>query len=179
MAAKTRINEEHFTNLFLLALWWQTRDSSRLQDRHATVDAVARIFVELGVLNARLKTGLRKDSLLQAHFRRNIELFRVGDEDRTISDDRAATQRPMFIRHDMAKGVVDRERMLRDTRVYITEAGEARAAAIEVRYAHLLTAERYLAKREEMRAAFKAEVPERDRPSVAEAYRMKCDRDHD
>lgn len=179
MAAATRIDAEHFTNLFLLALWWQTRDSSRLQDRHTTVDAAARVFVGLGVLSAKLKTSLRKDSLLQSHFRRNIDECRLSDEDRTIAADWAATQRPMFVRHDAAKGEIDRERMLRDTRIYISEAGEKRAAMLEARYASLLTAERYLEKRAEMMAAFEAEVPEGARPFVAKVYRKRCEGDKD
>ena len=179
MAAKTRIDAEHFTNLFLLALWWQTRDSPRLQDRNTTVDAVARVFVELGVLSAKLKGGLRKDSILQGHFRRSLEPFRVGDEDRTIAVDRAATQRPMFVRHDVARGEIDRERMLRDMRIYITEAGERRAATLEARYSVVLTADRYLEKRREMREAFEETVPEARRQFIGEAYRKKCEENRD
>lgn len=174
MAARKRINPDHFTDLFLLALWWQTRDS-RLHDRFTTVDAVTNIFVSLGVLDAQLKTGLRKDTHLQWHFRCRLDPFWLSDGGLSIAQDRAATKRPMFVRHDMARGDVNRERMLRDMRIYISVAGEHLAATLEARYAPLLMAERYLAKREEMKATFEAEVPDKKRHFVRKAYQAKCE----
>lgn len=171
---KMTVNPEVFVDLFLFCLWWQTKDAERDSHRWTTVDSVVKTLVELELISEAVKKGIRKNFDLQNLMRRNTDVRSLVAEFQPVYD--AATRPFLYRGSDHLE--VDRSRLLRDYRVFITSAGMRKAAVVEAKYSSFLSGQVYLEKRAEIEARFE-EVSEGALAAVAARYREKCKTDRD
>ncbi len=174
MATKMTVNPEVFVDLFLLCLWWQTKDADRDSHRWTTVDSVVKTLAELGLISEAVKKGVRKNIDLQNLMRRNTDVRSLVAEFQPVYD--AANRLFLYRGNDHLE--VERARLLRDRHIYLTAVGVRKAAEIEGKYSSFLTSAVYLKKRAEIEAQFE-EMREKALVAVAARYREKCANDKD
>ena len=107
-----------------------------------TVDKIARILCGLGIITKKQKSVLYKDRRLQYVVLHNAEVAAIGDSSlsHVLRDSRKD-----FVLQCEATESVNREKMLRNMRFYITESGRNKMNAISAKYAASITKEKYFA----------------------------------
>ncbi len=154
---------DEFYDLFCLCLYWQWNEND-LRSCWTTVDKVARVLNQMDMLKDKERRLLSKDRRVQHLFLRRSTLLSLSailpptgfshnrgtflDWDKR-RDDLLATNSELIINVQLTSEV-NRERMLRDYRIYMTQRGARRARDVEPAWAARIDKDRYAAKCEEL-----------------------------
>ena len=174
-----------FLDLMRMCLTWQwERALDRQKASHnrenplyptqigwTTVDKIVRILCGLTIVTTKETSVLYNDRRLQYLALRNAEIVASGDQDllRILESSNRD-----FVLQCAAAESINREKMLRNMRFYITRAGRTKAEALFIKYAGTITNARYFAEIENQdsnmpeSSAGKASVMSNYRKKVAE-----------
>lgn len=150
------LTPEVFLDLMRLCLTWQWEKAldrakashNREHPLHATqlgwttVDKMVRILHGLGIVSTKQRSVLYKDRRLQHLVLRNSETITIGDWN--LSGVLQDAKKDFVLQHDHAESL-NREKMLRNMRFYISTHGQTAAKLISAKYAASVTKERYFA----------------------------------
>ncbi|MFH1233070.1 MAG: hypothetical protein V1649_00235 [Patescibacteria group bacterium] len=132
------ITPEVFFDIFILCLSWQ-------KTCYTTVDHVGLILFRLGIITKKQRTNLSKDWRTQSIFIRNISRppnYRKN-QIRFDADTILDTKTKLVLNLDPVLDI-NRMRLMRDYKLYLTAVGEKYANSIKSKYSSLITKERYL-----------------------------------
>ena len=137
------ITPQTFFELFVLCLSWQ-HDFENLKKNWTTVDKVVRILHELDILTDKQRKVLYKDRRTQHLFMSRSAKFTtaVGSNGGERREEILNSQAPLALVCDLVIDI-DRQRLLRDQRIYLTRKGLAMAQAVESRYAAVIDKDKY------------------------------------
>ena len=160
------ITPQTFFDIFVLCLSWQWNPVS---SRHmwTTVDKVVRILNGLGIITDQQKEILYKNKVLQQLFLRKSSHPPGHDYSAHLV---LPSPSLIVIGYDFAKDM-NRLRLLRDYRIYLTARGKQYAQSIESQYAKVITAEKYheeIKRQGELEDGAKAAVMSKYRDRVEE-----------
>lgn len=176
-----------FFELFFLCLYWQW-DERSLNYCWTTVDKVARLLKELGLLKEKERRALAKDRRVQHLFLRNgfCVAFNSIEVQMKFSHNRGwyadydkrreniLAMDHLFLINYPITGEINRVRMLRDYRMYLTYKGVAHAKTLEAKWAIKIDRARYLAKCEEL----ELDIPTKaGKATVMSRYRERVDKE--
>ena len=132
------ITPEVFFDIFVLCLFWQNT-------YYTTVDHVSLALFRLGIITKKQRANLFKDWRTQSIFIRNISRPPIYREkySRLDTDIVLNTKTKLVLNLDPVLNL-DRRRLLRDYKLYLTAIGEKYASSIESKYSSLLVKQRYL-----------------------------------
>ncbi len=117
-----------------------------------TIDKIGRILQGLGILTKKQRALLSKDRRLQFLVIRHADTIAPGQWFDTPLHN---SKRELLIQCDL--GVIDnRERVLRNMRIYATVYGRTKAEALKSKYAGMVTKESYFAEIERQNASLPA-----------------------
>jgi len=132
------ITPEVFFDIFILCLFWQ-------KTCYTTVDHVSLILFRLGIITKKQRVDLSKDWRVQSIFIRNISRppnYRKN-QNRLSVNIILDTKTKLVLNLDPVLDI-NRVRLLRDYKLYLTAVGEKYANSIESKYSSLITKRRYL-----------------------------------
>lgn len=133
---------QSFFDIFVLCFSWEPdphQDDPRWS--WTTVDKVAAVLSRLKILSDKQKKAASRDRRTQSIFVMKSKFCGAGQCDRQV-----LRNDPKMLAFICEVGDdLNRERMLRNMRVFITAAGRAYAAKLEQRYSNVVTKEAYLA----------------------------------
>lgn len=148
------ITPEVFVDLMRLCLTWEwEKAKDRAKASHnrenplyatqlgwTTVDKIVRILHGLEIVTKKQRSMFYKDRRLQYLVLRNTEAAAIGDPllSRVLQD----SKKDFVLQCEMAESI-NREKMLRNTRFYITTRGQTVARLVSGKYATSITKERY------------------------------------
>lgn len=160
-----------FYDVFVLSFSWEP-DPHRndLRWSWTTVDKVGTILHRLDVLSAKQKKAISKDRRTQSLFIMKSAFWGKGHSSSWLLE---VVPKNLVIVCEASQDL-DRVRMLRDMRIFITPAGRAYAAKIESRYANMVTKEAYLAELAKRAAEFKTQAAH---AAAAGAYRRRLEQE--
>lgn len=144
------IDEKAFTDLFIICLAARADLAEKTSEMWTTVEAFTKILIHMSILDDTAHERIVYNTKLQSHFARRLDLANQSDQ---LPDQLANCKSPLLTRFDPAADF-NRERMLRNMRIYITDKGFGLAAKIEDQYADILTGERFLEARREREEEF-------------------------
>lgn len=150
------LTPEVFVDLMRLCLTWEWEHAmDRVKASHnrkhplqatqlgwTTVDKIVRILHGLEIVTKKQRSVLYKDQRLQHLVLRNTET--VGGASWGLSSVLANTTRDFVLQSNPADSL-NREKMLRNMHFYITSQGQTAANRILIKYASVITKERYAA----------------------------------
>lgn len=144
--AERVITAHVFYDIFMLCHAWQSKGSEP-QHAYTTVDKVVRILCGLSILTEKQRKTLFRDSKLQSLFLKSATLYESG-----TGFFRPTEQFMDNVRLNIClpgsserREQLNRERMLRDYRIYITARGIKYGLGGEAQYADVITREGYFA----------------------------------
>ncbi len=147
------ITPKVFFDLFVLCLSWRWNPNhDNLMGCTTTVDAVVKILHKLNVLTFKQKKVLYKNKVLQGLFLMKGRSIPQGDL-LGFSHQRLEEPRIILIAFPACEEM-NRERLLRDYRILLTNIGKTYADSLGDRYKTILTREAYLVACEERDAQF-------------------------
>jgi len=164
------VTPQSFFDLYVLAAYWLNPEADfRVNRGWNTVDKVCRILNGLGVLSDKQRKAVYKDRRTQSLFLMKSKVVAFGHFDNhTI----AASGKILVIADDLAKEL-NREKMLRNMRIYLTEAGRTYARSIEAKYASVCTRERFLVENDRQEAM----ITERAKAAVVPKYNKRVEQE--
>lgn len=154
-----------FYDIFILCFSWEER-SNDLRSSYTTVDKVATILNRLGILSDKQKGAISKDKRTQSLFVMRSGFWGVAEGSLTELKN---SQKNLIFRSDYTRDV-NRERMMRNTHIFISAVGKAYATTIEQRYANVVTKEAYLGELARRDTEFKTGA---SRASASTNYRKR------
>jgi hypothetical protein len=178
------LTPEVFLELMMLCLTWEwERALDRSKATHnrehplyptqigwTTVDKIVRILHGLDIVSKKQKSVLYKDRRLQHLVLRHSDM--IGAEEAWRS--RKTSAKDLLLQGDLSEDI-NREKMLRNMRFYITESGLDKAKLLSAKYAASITKVRYFAEIEKQ----KDQLPRNPgaMPSVMTIYRQKVEKE--
>lgn len=120
-----------------------------------TVDKVVRILVGLGLVTEKQRKLISKDRRVQSLFAMKSGFISSVVSDADKRAEVLAWPKPLVATYDHAREI-SRERLLRDTRLYLSTRGAEIATSLQAKYAGIITRETYLAECTKQEAEFES-----------------------
>jgi hypothetical protein len=171
------ITPQVFFDLFVLCLSWQ-HDFTNLSRDYTTVDKVARILHGIGIVTDLQRRKLYKDRRVQSLFARKTAKFplttrdgRLGREGLALRREEVLSATAMLAMFVDVNEPINKQRMLRDQRLYLTRRGLEHGQAVAPRYSAVVDREKYSAEEKRQDAM----LEERSKGAVLKRYRAKVE----
>lgn len=167
------LTRRQFYDLFLLCLYWQS-DPDHPMSCWTTVDKVARILNELGLLDDKGRKTLFRDTALQGYFWQQAE---IKPFEMALKDALEASKKEILIQVSSERAIdpdrFNKSRLVRDEHLFITARGAKIAKVqLESQYGEALTLETYFEQVQKDREAFNL-LDEVAQKSIFKRYRER------
>ncbi|MFC1630085.1 hypothetical protein ACFL06_00945 [Patescibacteria group bacterium] len=144
------ITPQVFFDLFMLCFSWQWREDDPGR-AYTTVDKIARILHGLGIITERQRARLHRDLRAQNLFLKHAEILplhitasiKIGKRKRETWGQAVLRASSFLVINKEPGKPINRKRLLRDLRFYLTGAGKQYADSIAEKYAPIVTKEAY------------------------------------